>query len=159
MSEANLSSKSPDPTKSGTSASAFKLRAATQADVAFIFNSWLKSFKNANAVRGILPPVYFEFQHKVIEALLQRANVQVACNPAAENEIWGYAVYETVEGVSVLHYAYVKELYRGLGVYRALVAGLGDGGFYTHETSAFSGLRKKATQKWIYNPYLAWNIR
>jgi hypothetical protein len=134
-----------------------QIRSATEADVPFIFNSWLKSYKGSSAVRNVSAPVYFDFHHKLIEKLLQRSQVHVLCSPDDSSQVFGYIVAEQVEGVQVIHYAYVKYAFRGMGLCSMLAkhAGLDKqiGGFYTHETH--STLKLLNGSKFVYNPYLA----
>lgn len=133
-----------------------QLRSATEADVPFIFNSWLKSYRGANSVKNITNPVYFEFQHKAIEKILQRSQVYVLCSPDDNSQVFGYIVCEKVEEIPVLHYAYVKYAFRGMGLCKLLMshANLDKqiGGFYTHETHSSNKLLKDS--KFVYNPYL-----
>lgn len=133
-----------------------QLRNAIEADVPFIFNSWLKSYRGANSVKSVSNPVYFEFQHKTIEKLLQRSQVYVLCSPEDSSQVFGYIVCEKVEEIPVLHYAYIKYAFRGMGLCRLLMqhAGLDKqvGGFYTHETHSTIKLLKGS--KFVYNPYL-----
>lgn len=133
-----------------------QIRSATEADVPFIFNSWLKSYRGANAVKSVSNPVYFEFQHKTIEKLLQRSQVYMLCSPDDSSQVFGYVVCEKIEEIPVLHYAYVKYAFRGMGLCKLLMqhAGLDKhvGGFYTHETHATNKLLSNG--KFVYNPYL-----
>lgn len=133
-----------------------QIRNATEADVPFIFNSWLKSYRSALAVKTVSNPVYFEFQHKAIEKLLQRSQVHMLCSPDDASQVFGYVVCEKVEEIPVLHYAYIKYAFRGMGLCKLLMqhAGLDKqtGGFYTHETHSTIKLLKNG--KFVYNPYL-----
>lgn len=136
-----------------------QIRNATEPDVPFIFNSWLKSYRGANAVKSITNPVYFEFQHKTIEGLLKRCQVLVLCNSADSSQVYGYLIFEQVEGIDVLHYAYVKHAFRNMGLCNLLLSTAKispNGGFYTHETHTSTKLCGK--KKLVYNPYLAFNI-
>lgn len=129
-----------------------QIRDATEADVPFIFNSWLKSFQSS--ARSISAPIYFEFQHKVIEQILKRSQVSVLCSASDPNELYGYLVHEMVQSVPVLHYAYIKHSFRRMGLLNILLAKAlnSKSAFYTHETLIG---RKIATNKQlIYNPYL-----
>lgn len=134
-----------------------QIRSATESDVAFVFNSWLKSYRNSNSCKSISNPVYFDFQHKVIEKLLARCVVLVVCEATDPSQIYGYIVYESVEGIPILHYAYVKHAFRGMGICSMLFAeaqlNKDTGGFYTHETP--SAMKLLVKSKFVYNPYLA----
>lgn len=134
-----------------------QIRNATEADVPFIFNSWLKSYRNSNFAKNVSNPVYFDFHHKVIEKILQRAQVLILCSPDDSTQVFGFLVNETVDSVPVVHYAYVKYAFRGMGLCSMLLkhAGLSkqSGGFYTHENH--STLKIVTGSKFVYNPYLA----
>lgn len=148
-----MTSPTPSPNPSASAdllKQAINVRPASEADVGFIFNSWLKSFQPAQP--HVPGPVYFDFQHRVIEQLLKRSTVSVACNPTDVNQIYGYIVHEVIEGLPVVHYAYVKHTFRRTGVFKQLMHDVGSNGFYTHRLSATS----KLAEKWrlIYNPYL-----
>lgn len=136
---------------------AIKLRPASEADAAFIFNSWLKCYRHSKAALQIQNEVYFSGQHKVIEGLAKRSTFVIACNPDDESQIYGYSVGETVDNVTVVHFIYVKEPYRKLGLACTLLAALGhEAGtpyIYTHKTHAAEKLEKKHPM--IYHPYLA----
>jgi hypothetical protein len=134
------------------------IRPATEADVAFIFNSWLKSYRNT--MQAVLNPVYFEFQHKAIENLLKKCQVQVACSSTNNTELYAYLVYEQIEGINVLHYAYTKHTYRRLGLQKKLAVELKlqNGGFYTHATPTGKKIIAEKGYKFVYNPYLGYGI-
>lgn len=131
------------------------IRDANEADVPFIFNSWLKSYRNASLCRSITNPVYFAFQHQLIEALLKHNYVKVVCTAADSNQLLGYIVYGEQEGIKIVHYAYIKHAFRNMGMCRMMLqsAGIVNGGFYTHETP--SGARAAERMGLVYNPYLA----
>lgn len=134
-----------------------RLRPATEDDVNFIFNSWLRCYRQSLNTRGIENPVYFAQHHKVLEGLCKKAEIIVACNPTDLSQIYGYICTEIVEDIPVIHFIYVKELYRklGLGMHLAEAAKFERGKpvFYTHRTFISENLEKKFSM--VYNPYLA----
>lgn len=134
-----------------------QIRNATEADVPFIFNSWLKSYRGSSSAKAVSNPVYFEFQHKAIEKLLQRSQVFMLCSAEDSTQVYGYIVTEEVEQVPIMHYCYVKYAFRGMGLCSALMKHAkldkNKGGFYTHDTHAAAKLLGKT--KFVYNPYLA----
>lgn len=132
------------------------IRTATEKDIGFLFNSWLKSFKASPAVKSIPGAVYFDAHHKVIESIFKRAVVLVACSPQDPNQIFGYCCTEEVEGVQVLHYCYTKEAFRRMGLQALLLeeAKLGPSYFYTHYTKLFAEQIRRNNFKAVYNPYL-----
>lgn len=134
-----------------------QVRTATEADVPFIFNSWLRSFKAA-APRSLTPVVYFDFQHKLIQSILRRSSVSMLCSPDDSQQLFGYLVHETIDNVPVLHYAYIKHDFRQLGLLNSLLAHAGvskdSGAYYTHETNSTFKVRN-SYKLLVYNPYLA----
>lgn len=79
----------------------------------------------------------------------------MACSENDQSQILGYIVHEVVDNVPVLHYAYTKHSFRGLGVQKQLKAEAAlNSGFYTHHTSSATKLAK--SWNLVYNPYLVW---
>lgn len=134
-----------------------KIRNASEKDVPFIFNSWLKSFKSSVFATQISPLIYFENHHKIIEELLKICKVSIICSSQDESQIFGYMVSQKIEEVNVVHYIYIKEPYRKLGLAKHVLnynnIKLTEAFFYTHKTKLASVLDKK--YKLIYNPYLS----
>ncbi len=133
-----------------------RLRNATDSDVPFIFNSWLKNFRTSPTTLGIASPVFYQQHHKVLEGLCKRASLTVACNNTDIGQIYGYLCCEKVEDTLVIHFIYVKETFRRLGVARMLLEAQGWGPkmpiFYTHKTRMTIALSDKFPI--VYNPYL-----
>jgi len=150
---------STSPVKADTklSKAQVSIRPASEADIGFIFNSWLKSYKQSSFAKYVPNPVYFDHHHKAIELLLKRSKVLVACNPADNNQIYGYLVHETVQETSVVHYCYTKEAFRKMGILQLLLseAKLPEAFFYSHSTVSGSFVIPKLKHNPVYNPYLA----
>ena len=144
------------------------IRRATRRDIPFLTSSWLRSFRDGAFVRGVPSTLYYRYHHKVISALLSRAVTLVAVNAEDDDQILGWLCAELVEGPSlVVHYAYVKEVFRKQGLAKRLldVFMKADNPVvvqYTHRTFAVKKIRDKAEEEgrepfmkgWIYNPYL-----
>lgn len=133
-----------------------RIRKATEADVPFIFSSWLKSYRQSPTVRNIANTSYYTEHHKVIENLLQSCEVYVACKDTDTAEIYGFICAEVVSGIFVLHYVYTKHTYRGLGIANQLLSAYerADGAaMYTHFTMPATKLAEK--YMFVYNPYIA----
>jgi len=141
------------------------IRDAQQDDANFIFNSWLKSFRRSWFAQRIPNDIFYSQQHKVVEEILSRVTTQAhvitpATDPAT---ICGYAVTEAIPGTEgrakLVHYTYVKETFRRLGLATRLLshAGIGpDYGqqivFLSHITSHFAPLAEK--HGYVYNPFV-----
>jgi predicted GNAT family acetyltransferase len=101
----------------------YKTRYAGEADIAFIFSSWLRSYRETRAVKILDNATYYEGQHATIEGIMARPDiiVEVACDIEDPSQIFGYVVYQPgVDGV-VIHWTYVKLPFRGFGIGSDLV--------------------------------------
>jgi GNAT superfamily N-acetyltransferase len=137
-------------------------RDANDTDTGFLFNSWLRSYRsNSEWVRAIPAQIYFHNHKRVVAQLLKDAGVLIAANPDDPDQIFGYAVWQpTIGRVAVLHWVYVKEPYRRLGIGTKLVATvrrLADHNdalplVGTHHTRGWAALAVK--WRLVFNPYV-----
>lgn len=134
-----------------------RIRAATEEDTSFIFNSWLKSFRDSAFAKQITNTIYFAQQHKLIEDLLKSCQVFVACSASNPGELYGYICCEQVDGIYVFHYVYVKHTYRKLGIAKMLAYHTDFceemASMYTHAAKNSEYLAGRF--KVIYCPYIA----
>jgi hypothetical protein len=135
------------------------IRPANENDVPFIFNSWLRSFRNGTLCRGVDNTIYFTEHHKLIERLLKTAKVQVAADANDIANILGWLCYEEIDGIFTVHYIYTKHTFRCLGVMRQLMKDTGHdfttAGIHTHMTEIFNRLALKYNL--LYHPYVLIN--
>jgi hypothetical protein len=134
-----------------------RIRKATEADVSFIFNSWLKSYRDSFFARGVASNMYFSEHHKVIERILKTCEVYIACDDADAMNIYGWACAEFIDNTFVIHYSYVKQMYRFLGIANLLISQYKHNpevaSLYTHHTKY---AEKICPRKSIfYSPYIA----
>ena len=133
-----------------------KVRPAAEADINFIFNSWLKCFRNGGFSFGVKNDVYYDSQHKLIEKLLKTCVVNVVCSISDPNDIYGWSCHEYVDGVFCMHFAYVKAPHRNLGIARILMDktefDFSTASIYTHQTSMSNKLAAKFNM--VYHPYV-----
>lgn len=134
-----------------------RVRPAVEGDIAFIFSSWLKSYRSALQVKQIINTVFFAEHHKVIEGILKTSTTYVICDAADPVNIFGYICAEEIDGVFVLHYIYVKHTYRNLGLGKLLLNQFnhetGSAGMCTHLTKIGEKLAEK--YGFVFSPYLA----
>lgn len=136
-----------------------RIRHATEGDVPFIFNSWLKTLRKAPAKFKIENPIFFESEHLKIEGLLTKSSVVIACSIDDPTQIFSYMCYEEVDGVLVVHMAYTKEPYRKLGMLNALLTHVGwrpaVACCYTNRTKHTDIFDASEKYRVVYHPYLA----
>jgi hypothetical protein len=94
----------------------YVLRPAEEDDLGFVIASWVQSYRQQALARDA-GAAYPRQQRRIIQHLLEHANVLVACAPDEPRLILGYAV----TGPQVVHYVYVKQDFRRIGIARALV--------------------------------------
>lgn len=132
------------------------MRPMADMDKAFVFNSWLKSFRNGTFCNNVDNSIYYTNQHTVIDKLLEKCTVSVCCNSEDPKIIYGYIVYEFIQGQFVLHYVYVKNIYRRLGLAKKLLYSTKHDfnvlGCYTHQTPV--GNRNEEKFNLVYHPYI-----
>lgn len=81
-------------------------------DKSFIFNSFLKSYKQNSIMKFVPAVIYYREQTRIISYLLNSASTIVAVFPEAADEIMAYIIYEQLGEQLIVHYSYVKHLYR-----------------------------------------------
>lgn len=136
-----------------------RLRQATEADAPFIFNAWLKSFRNSPLARTLNNTTYFSEHHKVIEKILKNSDTIIACNNNDPNQIFGFISASKVEGIFCLHYIYVKHTFRKLGIGSQLLNVFEHdpttASIYTHHTKTAEKLAPKFSM--MHHPYVLFN--
>lgn len=135
-----------------------RVRLATEVDVPFIFNSWLKSFRAEHFAVNITNTIYFNEHHKLIEDLLQTCEVYIACDHNNPEDIFGYICAERIDGILIIHYVYVKHMYRRLGIGKTLLGqfnpDLSVASIYSHSTKVVAD-RIAHKYNLVYSPYVA----
>lgn len=147
-----------------TARSHVALRQRLSGDVPFIFSSWLKSYCKAKERRLARVDrtarfdvrAYYESQDCTINRLLKRCEVLVACGPAEPSDLFGYVVFGRGEDSCVLHWVYVKQIFRRMGLARHLItAARADASqtFHSHTTEAWRSFERRLPS--IHNPSLS----
>jgi GNAT superfamily N-acetyltransferase len=120
--------------------------------MAFITDAWCSSYRTSDWAGTITNDKYQEIQRWTITSLLARgAIIRVAVNSVGERRVLGFICYEAP---GLVHYVYVKQRARGLGLAKSLLAhaesalGLGTPGRFTHRTRASSWLLRKGWTHW-----------
>lgn len=99
-----------------------EIRPAVIGDVPFIFNSWLKSYRDAGAVTGIANETYYKEHHDVIERILMAPGAQalIVCNKEHPEQIYAYLVGTIDAQSATIHWLYTKHPFRRLHMARTL---------------------------------------
>lgn len=113
----------------------FTERPGIEADVAFVFHSWLKGSRTSWA--EMRSEDYFALQHQRIERLLADSQL-VVLHPEGTPAV--IAAWALLDGNAVAHYVHVKGEYRGKGCATRLLTGRT---IATHMTEAGERLKRK----------------
>jgi hypothetical protein len=98
----------------------FDIRKANPDDIAYIYATWLNSYRQDSAIgKSCRTSIFFENYRLVIDSILADKNTQVliACHSEIPSVIYGYICFTKRS----LHYAFTKEAFRELGIAKALV--------------------------------------
>ena len=135
-------------------AAAFDIRPFEADDTAFLFRTWLTSYRFSPASRGIGNTDYYAGHHAVIERIVASptSRAVVACLPESPNVILGYAVADG----NVLHYVLTKENFRRFGVASALLSALdfSEPPRLSHVTADWTRFLSRRYPASRWNPYL-----
>lgn len=105
---------------------AYDIRLVVAGDHASIYSDWLRSARKARTYAGITSQVFFFWMHLTIEQLLgdPTCTWAVACSKDDPTKIYGWLCGQRADTLAgdqaVVHYVYVKKLYRRMGFGTAL---------------------------------------
>ena len=111
------------------------------ADLPDIVKWWAGSFRRSKWAGTAPNNKFTEYMGETIAQLLARGSKCVmAVNPGNKSQVLGFIVTEkTSKDENVVHYLFVKDIYRNRGISKGLLAAEGikqDGStFYTHKTA------------------------
>lgn len=132
------------------------IRNASPPDFALIRDAWLKSYRKAEDTRGIDSEDYYRHHGDLVELALLTCNVKVASWVKDRTQLYGWICgIEHPRLGAILHYAYVKSMFRRLGIGRQLLLAL----FPTRAERCMTTTHRTwastlAPMAQHYNPYL-----
>lgn len=137
----------------------YALREGLPSDHAFVYATLLRDYRTSDVARTLADDRrhFFEGHHSLVEKLLRRARLDVACGIEDPDVIVGWILWEPALPMR-LHYIYVREPYRRLGVAQDLLANcVGTAPvIYTHRTRLVAtAIRHKIPDTWAFNAYAA----
>lgn len=141
------------------------IREMSPDDLHLVLDSWVKGYRGfAFAVpsrsgrwdgQSPLPTrLYLDEHERLVRDILDRSHTLVATRPEDPDQILGWLCYEP----ALLHYVYVKTIYRGWGIARRM---LGRANITRERPAVFSHRTSHSDQKLksrmaVFNPYRAW---
>ena len=129
-------------------------------DLNYVRSSWLKTYSTSDFAKSINHDLFFKRHTVVVNDLLSRCLVTVACDPEDPSFIFGWIAYEL--DPACVHYVCVKNRYRrdyGVGK-RLLTAAFPDFGNAFVAASHYPSiptLKERCWKEWkvVYDPYAA----
>ena len=101
---------------------AIKYRPSVHTDEAYVYRSWIRSFRESPFGRTLTDDAYNLAQQGKMEAILDVANVTIVCPDDDPDTIIAFAVHDrTEDDLLLVHYLYVRELSRHQGVAQKLI--------------------------------------
>lgn len=96
----------------------FAIRPPSEKDYPFILQSWVRTYARSFDEGPLWPRAIADAVHATVQRLLARSGVElaIAANPANPWLIIGYVVFERAPDGPIVHWCYVKDAYRKLGV-------------------------------------------
>lgn len=129
-------------------------RGATEKDINFILNSWLVSFRKSK--RWTNDGIYWKKQQRLIASLASHATVIICCDQEKPEYVIGWICGEHIGSELRVHYVYVKQGYRDLGIGRELLKlmgwRVGRQIIASHSTPAMRGMKERFHV--IYDEYV-----
>ena len=116
-------------------------------DKGFVFSSYLKSFRDEVKMGT---SNYYKQQHSKFEELMDKATCLIAVHPVNQNDIFGWALVSKGDKEAIIHYVYVKRIYRNFGIGTGLLSQFG---LHWKENIVFTDHMTKASRflQKIYN--------
>jgi GNAT superfamily N-acetyltransferase len=114
--------------------------------MAFVIDAWKRSFEGAPAVRGCDREHYRREMTLAIRRLCDRAQIRIATAPDDDDHLLGFAAFTTTDDGAELHYVYVKQDFRKMGIARKLLADL------KVNAVTFLSTTARLPKGWAYKP-------
>lgn len=141
--------------------SAISIRPATSEDLPYIVTTWVRSFRES-PYAGLVPNhlYYSVYEATVTDILARGATLLVACSTDDPDYIVGFACWEHVPGRfhsrHIVHYVFVREKFRRLGIARRLMAKLEDRRAPLYTFRVPGAIDNKIRHLgWRHSPYIA----
>jgi hypothetical protein len=121
-----------------------KIRESCEEDMNFIYNSWLRSFRNSPLTEKMDNESYYYWQSQLITLILKDAKCYIL-EDSENNNILGYVVVDHIGKLPVIHYGYVKYPFRKMGFFtRLLKETVGEARWYlSHSTNNMDNFIRK----------------
>jgi len=122
------------------------IRTSNPDDQPFIYSTFLRSLYYGNSWFTLIKKDSFmKNYHRVVEALLQNSQIDVACLKEDPSVILGYVIHRA----NLLHFVFVKKVWRKIGIAKSLIPSKID--TVTHLTK--QGILMLKKNNWEFDPF------
>ena len=131
-----------------------QIRRMIDGDLHFILATWLKSFRASGDIpRRIRDSDFFPIYEPFLKELINKSDTHVACLADDWDVIAGFMTSEQTGLDTLIHYCFVKEAWRKMGIARLLLDNVqkSPSVYFTHWTSPIESISHKLDAR--YNPY------
>lgn len=93
------------------------LRSCQMADKAFIFGTFSKThYQMGSNIRGVKRRTFAKHHRIILDGLIERAQMIIACDPEMPEIIYGWNLFERIGAQLCVHYCYVRGSQRRFGI-------------------------------------------
>lgn len=128
----------------------WNIRKAEEEDIPFIYATWIKSYRYDSLIgKGCRNTVFYPNYNRIIDWVLDRSEVLMACHLNNPQVVFSYLVYEP----DIVHYAFTKEAFLRQGICKSLWEEAGRIPNYSHKTFNLIPIMK-AHPFFTFNPFI-----
>lgn len=99
----------------------YVLRGLVDADRGFVFSAWIRGAYEVEPT-CYQPRARFETHQRAhIDRCLALATTMVACHPDSPGDLFGFVCMSNIGGVAVVHWIYVRGMWRKRGIARSII--------------------------------------
>jgi GNAT superfamily N-acetyltransferase len=128
-----------------------KIRPYTTTDEAYVMSSMKRRLASLREYQGMVHWALMDWLNRKCDALIKNCETRIACNPADNDQILGWACIE--RDINCCHFVAVLQPFRRQGIARTLLAGLREPIRCSHWTSQCEGIQRNA--RLYYEPSLS----
>ena len=130
----------------------YNIRDACHDDLPLVINSWVKAHASFTRADGCV--IRYVNHPAVVLDLVQRCSVIVAYDPDDPSEVFGWLCHELIQGELVIHYAFIKQVFRRHGIANGLYDRVATGRAFTATHGGFTFAELRARYHFELNPFL-----
>lgn len=97
------------------------LRGPNPKDSSFLLDSWIREERDKFPNNLVDKAIFYEHYKEIVKVLISKSMVLLAVNPEDTDQIYGYLVFEKNFEIPIIHFLYVKLVFRENGIATQLI--------------------------------------